>query len=500
MPNDFTLLGLNRPEYIPSRELFMSELAWSFSERNPPSSDGPQSSHWGLAYAATSTAARQESLNAGIGLTRPYEGDERFNAMMAMLHQELRINDNRELKLVATVLLDELAAPASRGAKRSAATPITIATALLQDRRGVTGKKNAANIARILEQLYSLGGGEGSVAAWWQSALVNGGSSGLPRWAPKTFATLTTTSSASLAEQLRSGSIDHQRLGHRRPAWLGSLSPSPYRWFARSWNRLCRDGWIEAMPRRRWTDWACCVARTAIATGFLFEMHVARRLVAALVVTDDASKVAADVLVKGRALLPWNDRLSLSASDVGPVINRLAGAGSASLELLEQLTKPDDGQFEGIAITPIREFDDSPNGLSEWLRNVRLQIAGKPGVSEAVTEALSSGVVGGARNTRETIRYSLLDRGADDGGDLYALLRGAGKFTRVDPGQEWLVTVASLCADGPGGLARLGDLRGALSELGIQASTPTIITLLERYGMARSSHDADDALEIQAGF
>ncbi|WP_176442999.1 hypothetical protein [Tropicimonas sediminicola] len=478
----------------------MSELAWSLTDSTSPSSSGKQTTPRGLAYAATSQAALRESVAAGLELTRPTRSDARFSAMKETLDRELRIRDDNAAELIATVLLDELAAPASRGAKRTSATPLTIETALLQDRRGVTGKKNPANIARILEQLYALGGGEGTVATGWQAALVNAGTSGLPRWGALAFETIVPSSSIDLAKKLASGTLDANGPVERRPAWLGTSRPSPYRWFARSWYRLCHGGWIEAMPRRRWTDWASCVARTAIATGFLFEMHVARRLAAALLASDDSAKAVEDILGDGLALLPWNDQLPLSTSDVGPVINRLAGAGTACLDLIEQLTKAEGGMSEAIKIDPIEEHDRARNGLAGWLANARSQVAGETDIAEAVTEALSSGVVGGARNTRETIRYSLLDRGTDGGTDLYALLRRSGKFTRVEPGQEWLVTVASLCADGPGGLARLGDLRNSLAELGIQASTPTIISLLEKYGMARSSHDADDALEIQAGF
>lgn len=500
MPDDFTLTGLNRPEYIPSRELFMSELAWSLTEGKSPRATGDSEGVNGIAYSATSPNARRESQAAGLKMTRPAVGEARFDAMKEVLARELRLQDDRDAKLVATVLLDELAAPASRGAKRTAATPLTIEAALLQDRRGVTGKKNPANIARILEQLYSLGGGTGTVATSWQAALARAGTAGLPRWGGLAFKSIVPDDFAEIARKLAEGKVDTTGPVERRPAWLGQARPSPYSWFTKNWTRLCNGGWIEAMPRRRWTDWASCVTRTAIATGFLFEMHLARRLAAALLADDDPSKTVEDILDDGRTLLPWNDKLSRSTSDVGPIINRLAGAGTACLDLIEHLSKPGDGSIAAIDVEPVEKYDDSVTGLAEWLADARSKVAGSSEVADAVTEALSADVMGGARNTRETIRYSLVDRGTNGGTDLYALLRTAGKYTWVEPGQEWLVTVASLCADGPGGLARLGDLRKSLAELGISASTPTIIYLLEKYGMARSSHDADDALEIQAGF
>ena len=107
---------------------------------------------------------------------------------------------------------------------------------------------------------------------------------------------------------------------------------------------------------------------------------------------------------------------------------------------------------------------------------------------------------GSAKNTWETMRYSLLDRTKSGADDLYALLRPAGRYTWVEPGQEWLVTIASLQASGPGELSRLTDLEQALSALGIEVSQQTLVERLEGFGLARSSHDADDALEIMTGF
>lgn len=476
----------------------MSELAWSLTEEKAPRATDGQFNGKGAAYHSSSSS---EDRSKGLEMTRPLKGDERFKAFKGVLARELRLQDETEEELVASVLLDELAAPAARGAKRSAAVPLTLEVALLQDRRGVTGKKNPANIARILEQLYSLGGGKDSVAECWHASMVNAGSTGLPPWANAAFGAIVPAPFEDAAGKLRKGILSVPGAEERKPGWLGEVHQSPFSWFARNWYKLCHGGWIEAMPRRRWTDWASCVARTAIATGFLFEMHVARRLAAAIVAEDgDPRQAVANILADARTLLPWNAGLSRSASDVGPVINRLSGAGTASLDLLERLTSRDDSDLGDLDVPTIACFDSREDGLAIWLEQARAKVRGNDSVKDAVTEALSAGVVGGARNTRETIRYSLLDRGTSVGTDLYALLKSAGNLTWVEPGQEWLIVVASLCADKPGGVCRLGDLKASLAELGISASTPTVISLLEKYGMARSSHDADDALEIQAGF
>ena len=151
-------------------------------------------------------------------------------------------------------------------------------------------------------------------------------------------------------------------------------------------------------------------------------------------------------------------------------------------------------------VPPIAKFDDDVDGLAKWLLAAREACKDRDGLEQEVGNALAAKKSGTANNTWETIRYSLLSRSSDGEQDLYALLKSAGRYTWVEPGQEWLVTISSLQTAGPGQLSRMTDLTSALIAIGIDASQRTLVSRLENYGLARSSHDADDALEIMPGF
>jgi hypothetical protein len=495
MAKDASFFGLNRPEYIPSRELFMSELAWSLAPGGSPRRIDPEFGPAGLAYADLGTRK-----NPGIESTRPVDGDERFEAIVATIKVALRLRSHDDAKAAAAVLLTEIEAPSSAGATRSVATPLTLEAALLQDRRGVTGKNNPANIALILEQMYALGGGNATVALRWAKATVEAGPSGLPGWVGKAMQDLVPEPFRASTSQLRRNLDEVEARGLRRPMWLTKNYETPFHWFADAWDRLCTDGWIDSMPRRRWTDWAACVARTAIATGYMFEMHLARRMLSALASREDPGDAVRDALADGNRLLTWDDRLARSAADIGPTMSRLAATGTECISLLVDLVYPgEDDDWDGIQAPSA--FDHDADGLSLWVADSRARLDDRGvDVRELVSQAMDASRTGSANNTWETIRYSLLDRSESGAGDLYALLRSVGKYTWVEPGQEWLVTVASLQARGPKSLCRLTDLQEALSSLGIEASQQTLVSRLEGFGLARSSHDADDALEITAGF
>ena len=45
-----------------------------------------------------------------------------------------------------------------------------------------------------------------------------------------------------------------------------------------------------------------------------------------------------------------------------------------------------------------------------------------------------------------------------------------------------------------------GEVKESLAELGLAPSRDTLVHELERAGLSRSSHDADDGIEVAAGF
>ena len=133
-------------------------------------------------------------------------------------------------------------------------------------------------------------------------------------------------------------------------------------------------------------------------------------------------------------------------------MNRLSAAGAACQSFLQDLRK------EIPSLPAPSEFDRDPNGLANWLREARKVIEPvNSEVQSGIAIALDSKAPASAKNVRETIRYSLLGRGGNQSLDLYGLLKSAGPYTWIEPGQEWLVTVASLCAPGPGKPTRACD-------------------------------------------
>lgn len=490
MAKDVSLLGLNRPEYPPSRELFMSELAWSvdraIDSEDKKSAKKPDFA--GYAYGELSSRAK-----AGFEFTKPGPESRKFEQLCNVLVESRRARDRDAAAKMVSILLEELEAPYSNKALRSAATPLSVETALLQDLRGITGKKNPANLALNLEKMYALGGGKSSVAACWTSAVMSSAGGSLPTWIRDFYAIVAPAHVEAVVEKVKQHGSAHTVKDLRRPRWLPTNTP--YTWFADCWDNLCQRGWVDQMPRRRWTDWASCVARTALASGFMFEMHLYRRLCAALITSDGASDAVRTIMDDSNRLFAWDDLMQKSAADVGPVIRQLADAGSACMKLINELVSD-----EGSMVPLITEFDDDTNGLATWLHAARKACKDRPNIEQEVSSALSAKKSGTSNNTWETIRYSLLSRSSDGEQDLYALLKSAGPYTWVEPGQEWLVTISSLEAAGPGQLSRMTDLTSALAAIGIDASQRTLVSRLENYGLARSSHDADDALEIMPGF
>jgi hypothetical protein len=122
--------------------------------------------------------------------------------------------------------------------------------------------------------------------------------------------------------------------------------------------------------------------------------------------------------------------------------------------------------------------------------------------SNPFSEILSESKRTDGPNTWETVVYSLQCR-AETGSeaDFYSLLtRRSRRFLVVEPGPEWMVVLASLTAGAPGLSTTLGQVKRSLAMLGLYPSRETLVQELEQAGLAGSSHDADDALEVVSAF
>jgi hypothetical protein len=99
----------------------------------------------------------------------------------------------------------------------------------------------------------------------------------------------------------------------------------------------------------------------------------------------------------------------------------------------------------------------------------------------------------------------MLPRSSDDDlvdqADFYYLARtNSSRSVWLHPGPEWLVVIASLLCQKPGGQCTLGQLLDDLAVLGIQVERSVLVALLEQAGLSTDSPDADNAIVIRAGF
>lgn len=483
---DMSFFGLNRPEYIPAPEIFMAELAWKLVGEKVRKEILDNGRFFGIAYGPRSAKRKED-----IRLTKIVEQTDEFTRYSRDIKNILCLSQEKDADIVAKTLSEEIEIHSSGKMVRTVALPLTFEAAMLQDRYGVTGKRAPANVARILEQVYALGGGEKSAAQVWASAIKRASGQGLPTWVERGIASI---SSGSYGRSSTSGGYSNRtKQDFRQPKWLTKENRTPFFWFAQSWQRLCSDRWINAMPRRRWTDWLTCIARTGIATAYLFEMHTVYRLVSSLASDREPGDVLESLRSERSRIFIWDERKTRAERNVSPVINKLVSLGTACQKFLQDM--------EDVFPQPLK-YDNSPEGLSEWFVAARKEVDSRPVLKHKIAEALDSENVtsASARNVGEVIRYSLRGRGGSQMLDLYGMLRFVRPYTWVEPGQEWLVALASLCSPQREVPARLADLNVSLSALGISVSSSTLISRLETYGLIRSSHDADDAIEIQSAF
>src|SRR5204863_7847297 len=85
-----------------------------------------------------------------------------------------------------------------------------------------------------------------------------------------------------------------------------------------------------------------------------------------------------------------------------------------------------------------------------------------------------------ANNQKEFVRYLLLPRSSDDDvvdqADFYYLARtNSSRSVWLHPGPEWLVVIASLLCQKPGGQCTLGQVIDDLAVLGIQVERSVLV-------------------------
>lgn len=486
------ILGLNRPQYAAIPEVLVSALAWSAASEGGASGkfeiDGREVD--ALAYGSEAPLPK----NLSIGLAKPDERGERFEALVAVLASQLHL-DPEKARHAAAVLVDDLQALRPPKAKSVAISPVNHVASLLQNASGLARVKRPPNYAAIIRRMYLLGGGSDYPEASMMAALGQEG--GVPDWMRGSIDAISPEfvreAAGSAARWARHGTPNEDD----QPAWLEGV-PTPYSWFAGAWSSLTGEGWIDHMPRRRWIDWCACTLRTVLGMGYLYEMTLAYRAVSAIADDDrSADEAARHALSVASPLLAWDEGVRPSSRDIRARIRTAVVRGTACLEAARDWIE-DEGMPDPSAYVERRD------GLAKWIEDARRwrDATGRESLARELARRLEDGASSrSANNVDETIIYSLRARGdALATGDLYGLLSQRGPYTIVDPGQEWFVAVASLCAVKPGGLARVGDVEKALDAIGVRPGYAAIVRRLEMSGLGRSSHDADEAIELKAAF
>ena len=485
MPDNALKLGLNRPEYLANPDLLLVALAGRCFSMQVPAGEAlvyrnirPQTSGGTLHYRETSPLANRE---------------EKLSEWTETLEDCGILTYDRDLSDVARALA---ASMVSSGAERSLsvnALPITAHTSLLQQPSGMMRKKGPPNFALILEQLYALGAPEASsVSGLWNTAVTR----------RLEIDPLAQSVDAAVARSLLAG----LEVNRSEPGWevgqrldqlqFGPLSTSilnwtkelkgnrtfgtPMVWFERNWGRITSTAWVEALPARRWVDWASTVLRHALAFGFLWEARFFGQL-SALVLSPDAlitEDSLRDCLNSSSGLLSWRDS-DLDRGSRAVSLKQDVIRGLRAMRFFEAYESSDGDD----PIATLNEIRRNP----EYRQNLKTQFADRQKFPRD-------------ENMWEAIRYALLIR--NEVGvlaDHYGLLRANHSWLYPDPGAEWVVVMASLCA-GPDGYTTAGALLSELNLLGIDVSLPELLRLVEASGLADLAADADDAVIIESAF
>ena len=502
------LLPLPRPEYAKQTEALLTDLLW----RSPgstlggdPGTDGYFEHLSRVRFEASNQALRRlvakktpggsvKSLETyGIALETP----------MAGLIDRLPRNLN-----AISVILESILAPRARGDKSIACVPITPDVVALQTLHGMVNKDSPAHQARTIEVVGWLGGsrGRGHVASSFLASLA-------AQCPSDPLQRLVTDALQAMAQHVWSklgAGRDNWRpwpdicpvpVSDDRPHPLASAHFTPFRWFWTKWSNLCdpANGWRDAPPARRFTDWSLCLLRTALAFAYLWEAEFFRRLHGAIVETRSGPRATSVMSVT--SLLRDGARLaSIEAGDVPPseknswpALETLLMQGYMARDQIESVLEEHPRDLD-LSITDLHDLTDR---IATWTSEFSHAAHGE---LEPRLEAEGNT----AKNTREFVRYLLLPRVSDDDtadqADFYFLARTNQRSFWFEPGPEWLVVVCSLLSHKPRGRCTLGQLVNDLASLGIQSERSVLVRLLEETGLSTDSPDADNALVIKSAF
>lgn len=487
---------LYRPQYPPTPDVLQSALAWSFFA--PAPANGAR----GFIYYRESAT---QPKRVQIVSTRP-DIPESSAWISALRGQGLFYDGGPVEGEVAHAAANALVGIEPLKGTGNTAAPLGLAAALLQDPSGAMGVANPPNFAALINQIYLMGSpsstpGRASTQLaselWFQAVTKIAKGTDLLR-----------ALDAALFHSVIKANLDPKTTpdwppGARTPNktsvpdgppkwWTGSdFDPvdTPFGWFADSWKKLCSDEWILALPPRRWTDWASCLIRQALAFSFLWEAHFFRVLgrFVAIESSESPETAAARIRSAPMGLIPWATAGSIATLDIKPRVRDLLRTGLACRAAF--------WEWQASTVAP---KDKSLIGMLNYMR----QRASKALRKQLVQALDGNQEAGGLRNLIETVEYSLLCR-RDTGrsADFYGFTKTISRrFTHVAPSPEWIVVISSVAAPGPSVGCRLADVIVSLQRLGLQPRIDTLVRELERAGLCASAPDGDEGILVSPAF
>lgn len=523
------ILKINRPQYVPNPEMFISALAWRLAEEKIPGwSKGKQKGEKNIALVYETNLLVKEQRYLKYVETRPdAEMDGLAGWIEDLSRHNLRFTDHPENG--AKSIADALRGVVIEKSTRQAATPLSPSIALLQNGRGVFAKNSVTDLGLVIEQIFSLGNTSRS-ARDDEEIGINDSATAL--WFKAMCSRLEKDLLLAQIDGAVEDSIKRHHLNSDENAIVGSIFPdkddlttilqpfvestdkisnldlgsrTPFAWFFEAWTNLTNENWVNALPARRWVDWATTILRMAFGFAYVWEANWS--LAIASLVTDPntesnederclyntrmpgqlPSKVDLAFLLDSPRLaegvaMHWKDsENTVSLRDVAPALRVTLSRGLRIRQILD---------------------DAIPKDTTKTIEETVFDLYCDPAVKELLRDAQREKFQNQAKSLWEAVKYTLLARNqTGDSADFYGLLKSVpSKFTVIEPATEWVAAISSIAINRPGGRGNLGTVRTDLSRLGLRPSVSELTDHLEAAGLAQSAADADTAVTILSAY
>lgn len=516
------VLSLLRPEYVPFPENLISSLAWRFAVGSFPGWEVHEGKPVALIYKKSPLAKNAPRVH--FVETRPDVASEVLGDWVeALVASGFRLGDGASYS--AKSISDALLGVNIEMSSRQPATPLTPFIALLQNGQGVMGKPGPVNVGLILEQLFALGnpnlsttephalGVEDSVAASWYVALHT-------KLFVDDFMSLMDRSVEAmiLKHPLNQNNARTDEIFPNVNNLAGLLQPriedtdeiseiylgpnTPFAWFCDTWRKLTSERWVNALPARRWIDWATTVLRVAFGFSYIWEANWYLAIASAITSAEenheekclysvhsegeDPTIVNLDFIInsprlKNGVAMHWKDAQSnLTFRDVTPALRVTLSRGLRIRNILIDFQK-----------------QNPDMSIEETMYSLRINAQSREELIEAQREKYREQT----KTVWEAVKYTLTERDSSGNKDFYGFMKTIKrKYTVIDPGTEWLAVIASLAIDNPGGMGKLGTVLNELGRIGLRPSVSEMTRYLESAGLAHSAADADTAVSIESAF